>query len=97
MFDKMKQLMEMKRQADQIKRELDAQISHLEEVKGIRLSVNGSQNFKTLEIDEGLLKPENKKSLEQGLLRSINAAVQRSQVVAAQKMKSILPGGFPGM
>ena len=99
MFDKMKQLMEFKKQADQIKRELDASTIEFSDVKGIKIVINGSQNFNSLEIDENFLKPENKKRLESDLLRSLNAAVQKSQVVAAQKMKNVMPGlsGFPGL
>ena len=95
MLDKMKQLMEMKRQADLIKRELDAVTVDVQEVRGIKISVNGSQNFKSIEIDETLLTASNKARLQADLLRSLNAAIGKSQGVAAQKMKSVLPG-FPG-
>jgi DNA-binding YbaB/EbfC family protein len=96
MFDKMKELMEMKRQADQIKRELDAVIVDSDEGRGIKVKINGSQGFQSIEIEERLLGPENKKRLETEVLRSVNAAVRKSQNVAAQKMKSLMPG-FPGM
>jgi DNA-binding YbaB/EbfC family protein len=96
MFDKMKELMEMKRQADQIKRELDAAIVDSDEGRGIKVKINGSQTFQSIEIEERLLGPENKKRLETEILRSVNAAVRKSQNVAAQKMKSMMPG-FPGM
>ena len=46
MFDKMKQLMELKKQADQIKRELDAALVDVQEVNGIKISITGSQNFR---------------------------------------------------
>lgn len=95
MLDKMKQLMEMKRQADLIKRELDAVTVDVQEVHGIRITINGSQHFKSVEIDEALLSAANKARLQADLLRSLNAAIDKSQGVAAQKMKSVLPG-FPG-
>lgn len=90
MLDKMKQLMEMKRQADLIKRELDAVTVDVQEVRGIRIAVNGSQHFKSVEIDESLLSAANKARLQADLLRSLNAAIGKSQGVAAQKMKSVL-------
>ena len=96
MLDKMKQLMEMKQQADQIKRELESVIVDVQDVRGIKITVNGSQHFKSIEIDEALLTAANKARLQADLLRSLNAAIGRSQGVAAQKMKSILPG-FPGI
>ncbi|HBO97575.1 MAG TPA: nucleoid-associated protein, YbaB/EbfC family [Candidatus Omnitrophica bacterium] len=95
MLDKMKQLMEMKRQADVIKRELDAVTVDVQDVRGIRITINGSQNFRSIEIDETLLNAANKARLQAELLRSLNAAIAKSQGVAAQKMKSVLPG-FPG-
>ena len=96
MLDKMKQLMELKKQADQIKRELDAALVDVQEVNGIKISITGSQNFRSIEIDGPLLTPENKKRLEGDLLRSMNAAIKKSQMVAAQKMKDVMPG-LPGM
>lgn len=96
MIDKIKQLMEMKRQADQIKRELESVIVDVQDVRGIKITINGSQNFQSIEIDETLLTAVNKARLQADLLRSLNAAIGRSQGVAAQKMKFILPG-FPGI
>jgi DNA-binding protein YbaB len=92
MFDKMKELVEMKKQADRIKRELDASMVEVNEVKGVKIIVNGSQNFQSLEIDETLMKAGDKRRLENDLLRSVNAAVQQSQKLAAQKMRAAMPG-----
>ena len=92
MFDKMKQLMEMKKQADQLKRQMDAMIIESEEVKGIKMVLNGSMQFKKIEIDESLLVPGNKQKLEQDILRSINAGVNKAQKQAASKMSGMLPG-----
>ena len=96
MFDKMKQLMDLKKQADKIKKELDSSTIEINEVEGIRLIVNGAQNFKYLEIDSSLLNSENKGKIEVDLLKSINAAIDKSQKVAAQKMSAVMPG-LPGM
>ncbi|MBN1870209.1 MAG: YbaB/EbfC family nucleoid-associated protein [Candidatus Omnitrophica bacterium] len=96
MFDKMKELMEMKKQADRIKRELDNAVVEVNEVKGVRIVINGSQNFQSLEIDDALVNAGDKKKLENDILRSVNAAIQKSQSAAAQRMKAVLPG-FPGM
>ncbi|OGX37095.1 MAG: nucleoid-associated protein, YbaB/EbfC family [Omnitrophica WOR_2 bacterium RIFCSPHIGHO2_02_FULL_52_10] len=96
MFDKMKELMEMKKQAERIKRELDASLVEVNEVSGIRIVVNGSQTFKSLEIDDALIQPGNKKQLEANLLRGVNEAIKKSQNLAAQKMRAVMPG-FPGI
>ncbi|MBF0523010.1 MAG: YbaB/EbfC family nucleoid-associated protein [Candidatus Omnitrophica bacterium] len=96
MFDKMKQLMEMKKQADQIKRDLDATHMEVSDVAGIKITINGSQVFESIEIDEQKLNVLNKKKLEAEILKGINLAIKKSQEAAALKMKSLLPSGFPG-
>lgn len=96
MLDKMKKLMEMKRQADQIKRDLDGIVVDVADVPGIKIQITGSQAFRMIDIGGELLKPENKGRLERDLLRSMNAAVKKSQTVAAQKMAAVMPN-IPGM
>ena len=97
MFDKIKDLMEMKKQADRIKRELDAQLVECSDVKGIKITINGSQDVKSIDLDDSLLGAGNKSRLQAELLKGINAAIRKSQMAAAAKMKSMMPGGFPGL
>ena len=87
MFDQMKQLMEMKRQAERIKRELEALTLEVNAVPGIKIVINGAQDFKSIEIDAGLLDQNKKNAFESNLLRSVNAAVKKSQETAARKMQ----------
>ncbi|MCK5214556.1 MAG: YbaB/EbfC family nucleoid-associated protein [Candidatus Omnitrophica bacterium] len=91
MFDKMKQIMEMKKQADQIKRELDDIVVDVNEVPGINITLTGSQRFQEIAISDEMLKPENKDRLKKDLTRSVNAAIKKSQNVAAQKMAAFMP------
>ncbi|HNV24431.1 MAG TPA: YbaB/EbfC family nucleoid-associated protein [Candidatus Omnitrophota bacterium] len=93
----MKKLMEMKKQADMIKRELDAVVIDVDGGSGIKIKINGSQQFQAIDIIAEKLKPENKARLEADLLKSLNAAMKKSQETAAEKMKNFLPGGFPGL
>jgi DNA-binding protein YbaB len=95
MFDKMKQLMEMKKQAEALKKQLDASSIDVSKVDGIRIRINGSQQFQAIEIGADQLKPENKQRFEADLLKSLNAAIAQSQQLAAQKMKETMPG-MPG-
>lgn len=95
MFDKMKQLMEMKKQADRLKKELDAVVIEVADVRGIKITVTGAQEFRGLEIDESFLNAGNKKRLEADLLKSLNSAVKKVQQAAAQKMMA--SGGIPGL
>lgn len=97
MFDKVKQLMEMKRQADSIKKELESTFVEVEEINGLRIRISGAQKFKGIEFADKFIESRDKSRLEKDLLRCMNAAVKKSQNVAAEKMKSVMPGGFPGM
>ena len=92
MFGQMKELMEMKKHADQLKRELEAVTIDVTEVSGIKMEIDGAQKFRSVSIDPNFLKPENKSRIEADILRSINAAIKKAQAVAAQKMSSMMPG-----
>lgn len=92
MFDKMKQLMDMKKQADKIKGELDQVTVDVNEVQGIKIVMTGAQDFRSIEIDPNLLSPTNKNQFEKDLLKSVNAAIKKAQGVAAQRMASMMPG-----
>jgi DNA-binding protein YbaB len=97
MLDKVKQLMDLKRQADQLKKELEAIKLEVAEVRGIKIVVNGAQSFQSIEIDESLLTPANKNRIQMDLLRSVNSAVKKSQQQAANKMKNMPGFNLPGM
>lgn len=92
MFDKMKQLMEMKSQADRLKKELDAVTLDVTDVRGIKVSITGSQEIRAIDIDETLLTSANKKRLEADLMRALNLSTKKVQQVAAQKMMAAMPG-----
>lgn len=92
MFDKMKNLMEMKKQADKIKKDLEAIVVEVKEFNGIKIVINGAQSFRSIEIDASRLSPEGKNRFEYDLLRSLNTAIKKSQTAAAQKMSSVMPG-----
>ena len=96
MFDQMKKLMEMKRQADQIKRKLEEERIEVNE-GGIKISIDGAQNFKAIEVDSSLINIDNKSNLEKLLLKSINQAIAQSQAVAAGKMKEMAGLNIPGL
>ena len=94
MFDKMKQLMEFKKQAEALKRELDQTTAEINE-GGIKMIITGSQQFQSVDIAADLLKDKNK--LENTLIKGLNAAVAKSQAMASQKMKGMAGFNIPGM
>ena len=89
MLDQAKKLWEMKKQADILKKELEATIIEVQETRGIKVVINGAQIFQSVDIEEGLLNAGNKNRIQMDLLRSINTAVKRSQQSAANKMKCL--------
>ncbi len=97
MFDKVKQMMELKKQADKLKKELEATIIEVNDVRGIKVVVNGAQIFHSVEIDEGLLSAANKNRVQMDLLRSLNTAVKKSQQAAATKMRNTPGLNIPGL
>jgi DNA-binding protein YbaB len=97
MLDKVKQLMDLKRQADQLKKELEVIKIEVAEVRGIKIVVNGAQSFQSIEIDESLLTAANKNRIQMDLLRTINSAIKKSQQQAANKMKNMPGFNLPGM
>ena len=96
MLDKLKQMMEFKQQADRIKRELENMRIEVSDVRNIKIVINGAQNFQAIEVSEELLGSQNKKKLEEELLRAINNAIGRAQAVGAKKMKDMVGLDMPG-
>ena len=97
MFDQVKKVLEMKKQADILKKELEATKIEVAETRGIKVVVNGAQIFQSIDIEEGLLTAGNKNRIQMDLLKAMNTAVKRSQQAAANKMKSMPGFNFPGM
>ena len=83
--------MEFKRQAEVIKKELAQAVLEVDSGKGIRIVVNGTQDFQQITITPERLTSQGKAALEQDLLEVINRAVKKSQEMATQKMSSVIP------
>jgi DNA-binding protein YbaB len=97
MLDQVKKLMEMKKQADILKKELEATIIEVQETRGIKVVVNGAQIFQSIDIEEGLLNAGNKNRVQMDLLKNMNTAIKRSQQAAANKMKNMPGFNLPGL
>jgi nucleoid-associated protein EbfC len=100
-FDKMKQLYDMQKQARDMKKTVEALRVEKESQGGkLKLSMNGSFKAESLFIDESLLKPENRTTLENSLRDLISdTADEVAKAAAAQAMAMMKEGGFklPGM
>jgi DNA-binding YbaB/EbfC family protein len=93
MLDKMKQLWEMKRKMDEIKKELDSLVLESED-NLVKVAITGSQEIKSVTIKADLASTD-KAKLEASLTDTVSRAVRESQKAAAQKMSAL--GGLPGL
>ena len=97
MFDKMKQLMEMQKKMQEVKRELDNAIFEITSSDDlVKVTMSGSQEIKEISI-QGNLQETEKTDLEKALKDAYNRAIKRSHDMAAEKMKDITGFNLPGL
>ena len=87
MFDKLKQMYDLKRKADAVKKELESEIIDVE-VGGVKVRINGAQKIQKIEYSDSV--DPNK------LKDAINKALDESQKVAAKRMQGMM-GGMSGL
>jgi len=80
-FDKLKQMYDLKRKADSLKKELESEVIEVE-AGGAKIRVNGSQKILRLEYPADI-DPERLKD-------AINKALDEAQKVAAKKMQGMM-------
>lgn len=95
MFDKMKELWEVKKKMDAVKRQLDSIILESEDPM-VKIGISGSQEIKSVTI-KGELSGLNKAKLEAALVENINRAIKQSQKSAAEKMSAMSGLNIPGL
>ena len=86
MFDKLKQMYELKKQADAMKKELEAEVLEIEH-GDVKVKVNGAQKILNLEFPQD--------SDPSKVKDAINKAMDEAQKVAAKKMQGSL--GLSGL
>ena len=97
MFDKMKQLMDMQKKMQEVKRELDNSIFDISSSDGlVKITMNGAQVVKELSIQADL-KVTDKAILEKAAKDAYNRAIKRSHDLAAEKMRSVTGLNLPGL
>ncbi len=97
MFDQMKKMMELKKQADMLKKELEKLVIEYNEVRGIRIKVNGAQIFQSVEVEDSWLEPQQKNRFQTELVKALNMAVRKSQKEAAMQMQKMPGLNIPGL
>lgn len=87
MFDKMKQLYELKKQADQMKKELEAEVIEVQH-GDVKVKVNAAQKILNLDFPSDI-DPDK-------LRDAVNKANEEAQKIAAKKMQGMM-GGMGGL
>lgn len=88
MFNKLKQIKDLRNQAKQLQDQLGQEtISSSSEGDKINLVMDGNQKVLAIEIDPQLLQPEKKETLENGLKEAYNEAIKKVQRIIAQKIQ----------
>ena len=87
MFDKMKQMYDLKKKADALKKELEGEIVEVE-AGSLKIRVSADQKIQEIILGDSV----DPKTLKD----AINKALEESQKVAAEKMKGMM-GGMGGL
>lgn len=91
MFDKMKQMYELQRQAKEIKKKLES--VKLEQTEGgVRVKINGALRVESLDIDPGFLSQDRKEKLETLLCKLFSEAIQEVQKRSASQSADLFKG-----
>lgn len=94
MFDKIKQLKDLRDQAQRLKELLQSE-SVTGESNGVKIVMNGNQEVIACDIPSELLTYEKKAACEAAITEAMNSAVKNIQRVIARKMQE--SGGFPSL
>ena len=91
MFQKVRDTYKMQKQAKAVKKDL--QNIHIEsEHEGITIKINAEMEILEIQISDEAMErtKENKKMLENALLKAFEKAVKKAQQIAAEKMRSVM-------
>ena len=96
MFNQMKDLYKMQKQAKEMKKQLKTIEVEAEE-DNVVVVVNAAQEVVSIDIDESLLQAGNKKRIEKAIMAAMQRANKKAQEVAAEKMRPLMGNmGLPG-
>ncbi|NQU77097.1 YbaB/EbfC family nucleoid-associated protein [Candidatus Falkowbacteria bacterium] len=97
MFNKLKQIKDLRSQAKQIQSKMAEETLEVEK-NGIKILINGNQEIIYYKIiNTELLNPEKASDLESALKEATNKAVKDAQKMMAQKMMASGDFNLPGM
>ena len=97
MFDKMKNLLEMQKKMQEVKRALEETDFDIQSSDGlVKITMNGAQEVKAITVKDNLTEQERAR-LANALKDTFNRSIKRSQEIAAQKMKEVTGFNIPGL
>lgn len=89
MLDKLKNVASLRKQANQMKKSLADEMVTGEAYHGkIKVTMDGNQEIASIDIDEDILKPDNKGMVEQELKRAFKDAMKKMQNIMVKKVQS---------
>ena len=89
MFNKLKQIQELRKQAKELQNNLSEETIISESEGGsIKVTVDGNHKIQNIDIDNEWLNPDSKDRLENGLQKAINNATDDVQKMMARKVQS---------
>lgn len=89
MFQKMKDMYALQKQAKAIKKEL-ASIHVEAEVNGVVAVVSAEQEVISVTLPDNLCSPAEKAKLSASIIEAIKKAMKKAQQIAAEKMKGVM-------
>lgn len=88
MIDKLKNVAALRKQANQMKKSLAEEVVTGEAYHGkIKVTMDGNQDISAIEIDDSILKPENKGMVEQEMKRAFKDAMKKMQNIMVKKVQ----------
>jgi len=88
MFEGLKNLANLRKQANQLKETLAKETIIGTALDGkVQIIMNGNQEVKEVKIDPELLNPENKQSLEQAIKECLTQCITQIQMLMMRKMQ----------
>jgi len=98
MFDKLKQIKELRDRAKQMKEILAQETVHADAAHGqVNIVMDGNQEIISLTVEPELLAADKKEELEQGIKEAVNEAIKKSRTVMAQKIQGMDGLNIPGL
>src|SRR3990167_2901362 len=88
MFNKLKQIKDLRSQAKELQKTLSQETVHESAAGGkVNLDMDGNQKILSVDVDAELLSPDKKETIERGIKDAVNGAIKKLQTQMAKKMQ----------